>query len=198
MEKIFAIRGILEAAGIYLFPLGLCSFFMMFIIFERLIALRSKYILPDSFLEKMLDGDIDNIKSDEKTVAGRILKFYRKHPSDRSAVNAFVELEVLRMERGLFLLEIVIAAAPLIGLLGTVDGLIGVFHVISPTSGTPDSQVLMHGIALALSSTMIGLLIAIPAIAGNSYLLRKIDVLASQLNVAIERMIDISENKHSS
>ena len=95
------------------------------------------------------------------------------------------------MERGLFLLDIVVTAAPLIGLLGTVTGLIQVFANVSPDTGMPDPDIFVRGIALALTTTMLGLSIAIPALVGNSYLNRRIDFLEAQINVGVERLTDL-------
>ena len=93
-----------------------------------------------------------------------------------------------RLERGMFALDIVISAAPLLGLLGTVAGLVTVF---ASGEASPTPEAISRGVALALSTTILGLCIAIPAIVGNSYLNRKIDKLCAQINICVERLIDI-------
>jgi biopolymer transport protein ExbB len=90
------------------------------------------------------------------------------------------------MERGVFLLEFVIGAAPLLGLLGTVIGLTQVFGGFSADTGLPDTAVFIKGIALALNTTIVGLAIAIPALAAHAYLLRRVEALAAQLSVGLE------------
>ena len=65
------------------------------------------------------------------------------------------------MERGLFLLEVVISGAPLVGLLGTVTGLVKVFSQIPAGGGVGDTAVFSEGIAMALLTTILGLAIAI-------------------------------------
>ena len=91
----------------------------------------------------------------------------------------------------MFVLDIVISAAPLLGLLGTVAGLVSGF---SSNDGTPNPESISKGVALALSTTMLGLSIAIPAIIGSSFLNRKIDKLSARLNVCVERLLNIKDN----
>ena len=110
---------------------------------------------------------------------------YKDNDPDEEGLKAFARLQVNEMERGLFVLEIVIAAAPLIGLLGTVTGLVGVFSGFSETTGMPDPGAFVKGIALALSTTVLGLSIAIPALVGNALLMRRVESLAAKLEVVI-------------
>ncbi len=182
-----------EGAGFFLYPLAVCSILAVFIVVERLIALRSSKILPKAIVNSFVTGEILENEGDHESVAGRILFFYHLNRPDPDALKAFASLEVSRLERGMFILDIVVGASPLIGLLGTVTGLIQVFSGIDPASGMPDPNLFMKGIALALTTTMIGLAIAIPALVGNSYLTRRVDVLSAQLNVGVERMIDLAK-----
>ena len=92
------------------------------------------------------------------------------------------------MERGLFLLEIVVGAAPLLGLLGTVTGLTKVFSGFPVAGATPDAGIFSEGIAMALLTTIIGLAIAIPALMGHAFLVRKVDKRATELEWLVERL----------
>ena len=186
---------IIEGAGIFFWPLLVCSFIAVFIIFERLIALRQGRIIPKGMADSFIKGEIPQIS--EGSVSARILNFYRENAPDTEQLKAYARLEVSRMERGLFLLDIVVSAAPLIGLLGTVTGLIQVFANVSPDTGMPDPDIFVQGIALALTTTMLGLSIAIPTLVGNSYLNRRIDFLEAQISVGVERLIDLIK-QHSS
>ena len=174
--------------GLFLYPLALCSLLALIVIFERLINLRLERILPES--EKLLftTGQIEQLGSDERAASGRIVAFARIYPKDREALRAFSQVEVSKMERGLFLLEIVIGAAPLIGLLGTVTGLTQVFGGLSFQSGVDDSEALIAGIAMALNTTILGLAIAIPTLAAYAYFTRKVDKLAAQLALGVEAL----------
>jgi len=186
---------IFEGAGIFLYPLALCSILAVFIIVERLIALRSNKILPRDLVDKFVTGEVLDMDGDHESVGGRILFFYQMNQPDPEALKAFASLETTRLERGMFILDIVVGASPLLGLLGTVTGLIQVFGGIDPASGMPDPTLFMQGIALALTTTMLGLSIAIPALVGNSYLTRRVDMLTAQINVGVERMIDLAKSK---
>jgi biopolymer transport protein ExbB len=92
------------------------------------------------------------------------------------------------MERGISYLDVIYAAAPLIGLSGTVTGLLQVFSQISPDTGLPDPVAFTTGVALALSATVIGLSIAIPALVGSGYLQRKVENYAVQMDSLLERI----------
>lgn len=186
-----------EGAGIFLYPLALCSILAVFIIVERLIALRSKKILPKDLVDKFVTGEVLDMDGDHDSVGGRILFFYQMNQPDPEALKAFASLETTRLERGMFILDIVVGASPLLGLLGTVTGLIQVFGGIDPASGMPDPTMFMQGIALALTTTMLGLSIAIPALVGNSYLTRRVDMLTAQINVGVERMIDLAKAREA-
>ncbi len=179
---------IIEGAGAFIYPLGLCSVAAAFIIIERLISLRSGKIIPSRIERALYEGKIPDVNG--KSAAGRIVSFYRDCDSDPEALKAFAQLEVNKLERGMFILDIVISAAPLLGLLGTVAGLVGVF---ASGDGIPTPESISKGVGLALSTTIIGLSIAIPAIIGSAYLNRRIDKLAARLNVCIERLLNIKK-----
>jgi len=72
----------------------------------------------------------------------------------------------------------------LLGLLGTVAGLATLF----PEQGLPDSQTLARGVGLALSTTMIGLCVAIPALVAANWLGRRLEVLSSRVDVLVEAL----------
>lgn len=179
---------ILEGAGVFIYPLGLCSLVAVYIILERLIALRESKVIPREIASALVSGKISENEGDISTTVGRILFFNRNSRPEPEALKAFAQLEMTRLERGMFALDIVISAAPLLGLLGTVAGLITVF---ASGETIPSPEIISRGVALALSTTIIGLVIAIPAIVGNSYLNRRIDKLCARINICVERLIDI-------
>lgn len=180
---------LLANTGIFLYPLAACSIIAVFITVERLIALRPSQIIPRAAVDAFVAGDIEAIQSDQKSVVGRIVGFYRERHPEPEALKAFARLEVNRMERGLFLLEVVIGASPLLGLLGTVTGLTQVFGGFSVETGLPDPETFITGIALALNTTILGLAIAIPALAAHSYLIRRVESLAARVSVGVECLL---------
>ncbi|MFP4155993.1 MAG: MotA/TolQ/ExbB proton channel family protein [Opitutales bacterium] len=177
-------------SGIFLYPLAACSFLAVFVAAERLLALRTSAILPRSSAQALMSGNPDQVEADRRTVIGRIVGFCREQRPDAEALRAFARLEVSRMERGLFLLEVVVGAAPLLGLLGTVTGLTQVFGGFSIETGLPEPGAFIAGIALALNTTILGLAIAIPALAAHAYLMRRVDSQAARISVVVACLIE--------
>ncbi len=186
---------IIEGAGVFIYPLGICSFMAVFIIVERLLALRTSRVLPKALTEAFVSGDIIRLKGDLKSSAGRIVYFFQHTNPEPEALKAFARLEIARLERGLFILEIVISGAPLLGLLGTITGLAEAFSGRVSETGVPDLAQFSKAISLALTTTMLGLCIAIPTLVGNSYLNRRVDLLSARLDMGVERLIDLARRK---
>jgi len=178
---------VFKGAGLLIYPLGTCSALAVFIISERIYALRRTAVMPQDLVDAVMAGK--PLMGGRHTVLARIVEFAEQHNNDEGAVKAFARLEVNRMERGVPYLDVIYAAAPLIGLSGTVTGLLQVFSQIAPDTGLPDPVVFTKGVALALSSTVIGLAIAIPSLVGSGYLQRRIENYAAQLDVLLERIL---------
>ena len=178
---------VVHGAGLLIYPLGLCSAAMVFIACERAYALRKVAIMPNDLVDAVMAGKV--LMGGRHTVLSRIVEFAEQHPNDEGAVKAFARLEVNRMMRGLPFLDVIYAAAPLIGLAGTVTGLLQVFSQISPDTGLPDPVLFTQGVALALSATVIGLSIAIPSLFVAGILTRTVDNYAAELEVLIERIL---------
>ncbi len=184
-------NSVLQGAGVLKYPLGFCSLVMVFIVCERAFALRRTAIMPQDLVDAVVAGR--PLIGGKHTVLSRIVDFADQHRNDEGAIKAFARLEMNRMERGIPYLDVIYAAAPLIGLTGTVVGLLQVFSQISPDTGLPDPVAFTKGVALALSATVIGLCIAIPALVGSGYLQRKIENYAAQLDVLLERILQRSK-----
>jgi biopolymer transport protein ExbB len=182
-----AMIDVFEGAGLLIYPLGLCSLAAAFIIVERLIALRRVQVIPRDLADAIEAGR--PLMGGKHTVLARIVEFAETHSNDEAAVKAFARLEVNKMMRGIPYLDVIYAAAPLIGLSGTVTGLLKVFSQINPETGLPDPVPFTKGIALALSATVLGLAIAIPSLVGSGYLQRKIENYSAEMEVLIERIL---------
>ena len=183
----FAIIDILKGADFLAYPLIFCSAVVVFILGWRAYALRKAAVMPDDLVDAIVSNK--PITGGRHTVLARIIEFSERHPDDPGAVKAFARLEVNRMERGIPYLDIIYAAAPLLGLTGTVWSLLRVFSAISSESGLPDPVKFTSGVALALSATLMGLTVAIPALVGGGYFSRKVDNYAAQLDVLLERIL---------
>lgn len=190
---LFAQIDVFKGADILIYPLGLCSLVMVFILFERAFALRKTAIMPDDLVDAIVGGK--PITGGRHSVLARIIEFAERHRGDEDAVKSFARLELNRMERGVPYLDIIYAAAPLIGLTGTVWSLLRVFSSISGETGLPDPVRFTSGVALALSATLLGLTIAVPALVGGGYLQRRIENYAARLDVLLERILARAEEE---
>lgn len=184
-----AINGIriIEGAGYLAWPLGFCSVVAIFIICERAFALRSDAIVPADLADSVLQGNAASGGS--HSVLGRVISFVERHPGDDDGAKAYARLEIMKMERGVSYLDTIYTGAPLLGLIGTVFGLLNAFSVIDPETHMPDPVKFTESVGYALSATLIGLVIAIIALVGNGYLQRRIDHHAARLDVLLERVL---------
>lgn len=175
-----------EGAGWFIWPLGLCSMVSLFIVIERLLALRAGRIFPTAIRRGLQQGG--KVPAGEGSAVSRLITFYNRDPEDKAGLRALVQLEVTHMQQGLSLLDSIVGVAPLLGLLGTVWGLIKVFNAIDIETGLPDTAFFVEGIAMALTTTMLGLIIAIIALVGVNALRRRVEAWRAHLYFAIERL----------
>ena len=157
----------------FLYPLILCSIIALAIIIERFYSLRKSKIFPEEFLfnvEKSIkDGDIEKAKGMCITAKTPIAKIYLSIIDNYKNSIDTIKLEVeesgrrayLDLEKNLEGLSAITTIAPLLGLLGTVVGMIKALSAVSYQSGITNPHLLALGISEALYSTAIGLIIAI-------------------------------------
>jgi biopolymer transport protein ExbB len=172
--------------------LVLTSVIGLAVIIERGIALRAGRIVPPA-----VQGALQACRHEADWPA--LQRICDQHPSplsrllllagqrrnwpkteNASALETAARQEVAVMERRLVILEIVVGAAPLLGLFGTIYGLIELFGGLGE-AGLGDNSALARGIALALYSTLLGLLAAIPSLVAWSYYNRKVENLAVEM-----------------
>jgi biopolymer transport protein ExbB len=178
---------VVKEAGWLAYPLGLCSIVAIFIIIERGYALRNAGIIPDDLADAVLQGRA--VSGGKYSVLGRVIEFVERHPGDTEGAKAYARLEIMKMERGVSYLDVIYTGAPLIGLIGTVSGLLGAFSVIDPDTHMPDPVLFTESVGYALSATLLGLVIAVIALVGNGFLQRRIDKHAARLDVLLERIL---------
>jgi biopolymer transport protein ExbB len=184
-----------QQLGIFAYPLGICLVLSVFITLERIFSLRRGVTFPRKVEKALQRGEFPDKKWKRGSAAERIVHVAVKEQASDETVTAYARLEIAAMERGMFLLDVIIAGAPLIGLLGTVTGLVQVFSQM-PTGGNVDHSLFSQGISLALLTTMVGLAIALPTIFFNSYLQRVLDKRAASLDWLTARLIDATERKN--
>jgi biopolymer transport protein ExbB len=124
---------------------------------------------------------------------GRLLLFAADHlewpkSENVSSLETAARREVVRLERGLVVLEIIIGIAPLLGLVGTILGMMTVFNDIGD-AGLNNASKLAHGISVILNATLIGLLIAIPALIAWGYFSKKVEVLTVEMETMCDEFI---------
>ena len=178
----------LQKGGIVMIPLLLGSIITLAIVIERAVSLRvKKVIIPE--IVTAVDGIKcpDDIRVAERicethpgTFANVILPALRNKELDREELKEFItdqgRQEVRTLERGLVGLETIAGVAPLLGLMGTVIGMIRVFNVISQ-QGIGQANVLSEGISEALITTVTGLAIGIPALVAYNFFTNKAEGL---------------------
>ena len=167
-------------------PILLCSVISIAVIIERGISLRRRRVLPDR-LRQFLEGAKSPPSSDPSPL-GELLSCgfrHREEPRGQTeeALQFMIKQTAGRLERGLVILEIVAVISPLLGLLGTVIGMVEVFNVISQL-GVGRAQALSAGISQALISTIAGLVVAIPALVAYNIYIRVVDALLLELEEA--------------
>ncbi len=186
LSAVDALR-IVQSAGLLIYPLGLASVVAVFIICERSYALRDGAIIPEDLADAVLQGRTS--PGGTHSALGRIISFTERHPGDEDGAKAYARLEVMKMERGVSYLDTIYTGAPLIGLIGTVFGLLSAFSVIDPNTRMPDPVKFTESVGYALSATLLGLLVAVLALVGNGYLQRRVDHHAARLDVLLERLL---------
>jgi biopolymer transport protein ExbB len=187
----------LVAGGPFMLFLVLTSIISLTFIVERSWALRHGRVLPpnvEEALEKsQTKEDLQNLRvlcQQKRAPLSRLVLTAIEHlpwpkADNADCVQTRARHEVVLLERGLVVLEIVVGIAPLLGLVGTIHGLITLFGDLGK-SGLAENAVLAKGIAIALNTTLMGLLIAIPTIIAWSYFSKKVESLAVEMETLLD------------
>ena len=189
--------------GIFMGVLLACSFVAVIVILLRLIALRRAAVIPpliEKEINKIKPGDepehLRHLIQDDPSPLSRIVEVaVRPYNSTKQetleVVQSRARQEIVRLESGLFILEIVVGIAPLLGLLGAVTGLVRVFgNIGSGAMSTSDLKGIASGIGEALSTTIVGLSIAIPALVAFSYFFRRVERLAVEMESLMTELVE--------
>ena len=195
---------IIQAAGWPIWPLILCSVVGLALVVERLISLRERRIAPPKLLDEVLTVTRQSLpaadvvaKLHDNSVLGQVLATGLRavtadprinEPTLRLVFENAGRVSVHQLERYLNTLGTIASAAPLLGLFGTVVGMIEIFGSQAPT-GASNPALLAHGISVALYNTAFGLIIAIPALIAYRYFRGRVDEHALALEQAAERMV---------
>lgn len=155
-------------------------------IVERGLALRASKVIPpavEGALETFRTADdlpmLRRICQQHPSPLSRLLLFADKHRNwskdeNGNGLETKAREEISKLERGLVILEIVVGVSPLLGLVGTIYGLIALFAELG-SAGLSDNNRLAQGIAIALNATLLGLITAIPSLVAWSYYNKKVE-----------------------
>lgn len=199
---------IIQAAGWPIWPLILCSIVAMALVIERFSSLRAARVVPPRLLDEVISVSSKSLPAPEvvnklsaNSVLGHVLASgLRAVIADpriteeglRIAFETAGRAAVHRLERYLNTLGTIASAAPLLGLLGTVIGMIEIFGSQAPSTTTGvggNPEQLAHGISIALYNTAFGLIVAIPSLMFYRYFRGRIDEYTIDLEQASERMM---------
>ncbi len=196
---------IIQAAGWTIWPLIACSVLALAIVIERFTSLKTQKIAPPKLLDEVLAVTRNGVPSpdvvsqlEHNSALGEVLASgLRAINTDprcseedlRATMEGAGRLVAHRLERYLSTLATIASAAPLMGLFGTVVGMIEIFGSQAPgtpTGGNP--QQLAHGISVALYNTAFGLMVAIPSLIFWRYFRGQVDGYLLTLELAAERL----------
>jgi biopolymer transport protein ExbB len=180
--------------------LGLTSVAGLGVVIWRGWMLRWDNVVPPQIVGAVADcrapEDVKTLRKfceSKPSPLGRLLLLAANHldwpkAENVGALETAARHEIVRLERGLVVLEIIVGIAPLLGLVGTIFGMITVFGDIGQ-AGMNDASKLAQGISLILRTTLIGLLISIPSLIAWSYFSKKVEVLAVELETLCDDFI---------
>jgi biopolymer transport protein ExbB len=196
---------LVEAAGWPIWPLILCSVIALAIIGERAWSLRQNIVMPKPLLVQVVSEFrqngvtpqmISRLTSDSPL--GQIFAAgLRNAKSTPAVMKESIEESgravAIELERFLTALGTIAAIAPLLGLFGTVIGMIEIFGSQTPQGGNP--LVLAHGISIALYNTALGLVVAVPSMIFYRYFRAKVDVLLVDMELQAIKLVEIVQGE---
>ncbi|WP_298544372.1 MotA/TolQ/ExbB proton channel family protein [uncultured Aquimarina sp.] len=192
------------AAGVTIIAiLFVLLFVAVYIYFERIFAIKAASKIDKSFMDQIRD----NVASG-KIEAAKILCAQTNNPVSRLTekgisrignaledINKAIEnagrLEVYKLEKNVSILATVAGAAPMIGFLGTVIGMILAFHNLASSSGSADMGTLAEGIYTAMTTTVAGLVVGIIAYIGYNHLVVRTDKVIHQMEATAVDFLDL-------
>jgi len=190
--------------GVFMYPIIFCSIVALAVFIERIFLLRRKKIIPDDFVrqveelikkEKFSEAVFlcqSNISSISKIFLAGLKNARKGMWLVKEAIEERGSREALILEKHVSILATIANLTPLLGLLGTVSGMIKTFKVIS-VQGIGNPAPLAGGIAEALITTAAGLSIAIPTLVGHRFLKDKANTLVFEMEEDSIRLVDLME-----
>ena len=200
-EAAQSVLSFFSKGGLFMWPLLICSMFAVTTMILRGFALRRRNVLPlviESEIERLVPGGsaerLARIVHHDDSSLARIVRVALQHlraprAENIEAVETRARHEMVGLERGLIVLEIITGIAPLLGLIGAVSGLVHVFSNLGLSTGSANTKAIALGIAEALNATVFGLSIAVPALIAFSYFSRKVEVMSVEMETLVVELI---------
>ncbi|MRW92044.1 MotA/TolQ/ExbB proton channel family protein [Duganella sp. FT80W] len=175
------IEQVADGGGAILLTLGLSILFLAVTI-ERLVHFRPRHIVPDGLIERVKPlwaaqefGKLQQLLAEQDSTLARAIAYVVAHRHHgytvvSSGAGDLASIELRHHQQKAYALAIVATVAPIVGLLGTVVGMIEAFHVIAFSDGMGNPALLAGGISKALINTACGLCVALPALGMHHYL----------------------------
>jgi biopolymer transport protein ExbB len=194
---------IIQQGGLLLYPILAASFILFLFVFERLISLRRRRVIPRPFVRKFLhqlrERAIDQDEAFEmcekngspvaEVFAGAVQKWGRPAVEVEQAIIDSGERVTSGLRRYLRLINGVATVTPLLGLLGTVVGMIQAFNDIATADAMGKPELLAAGIGQALITTAGGLTVAIPALIAYMFFLSRVDRLVMDIDAVAQDVV---------
>jgi len=183
--------------------LGLLSIYAIYILIERFSTIKKASVEDESFLksiknfveQKDIQAAKTLCKNTDNPVSRMIEKGIDRIDKPMTDISAAIEnqgkLEVYKMENNLANLATIAGAAPMIGFLGTVIGMIVAFHEMASAGGNIDVEMLSKGIYTAMVTTVGGLVVGIIAYIAYNFLVSKIDKVIFKLEASTTEFLDL-------
>jgi len=197
------IYNFISLGGPMAIPLIICSIFSLAVIIEKAVffirrkdnSLRLLKRIELKIENDDIIGALNELKGEKGPNAKLLstaLSHYEEDPDRiREVLQAVGEDEIKKMEKHLPVLDVVAMISPLLGLLGTVLGIISSFNILGTAAGAANPAQISSGIAAALISTAMGLVIAIPTAIFYSYYINKVEEKSHEMNLSMIDIMDV-------
>jgi biopolymer transport protein ExbB len=196
---------VIREGGTLMIPIGVCSFILFVFIFERAISLRQGRVIPrpfvKRFIEQIRDGQIertealklckDNRSPVAEVFAAAVKKWGRSSVEVEQAIIDTGERVTNGLRRYLRLFNGIATISPLLGLLGTVLGMIRAFNAIATADAMGRPELLAGGISQALLTTAAGLTVAIPAFIAYLFFISRVDRLIIEIDALGQELVGL-------
>lgn len=199
----------LQKGGIFMIPLAITSVAGMMAILFKALSLSSSRVIPKALARDItqfqlriasdrVEPILTEFEKGKSTLARLSSTVLRHRGKPRSEITHAVESaareEVVHLHAGIAVIDTIITIAPLLGLLGTASGLVTIFQGLGDNS---DHVAIARGISEALTTTIVGLAIAVPCVVAHGYFTRRIEMLTARLESLLADLTSACEKPNT-